>query len=79
MGLLAKPQEHRINQLITSVGLPEKITGIRLAKIMDLMRHDKKFTAGHNRFVLAQKIGQVKVVKDIPANIITQAIQSYLS
>ena len=78
MGLLAASQELRINQLITSVGLPEKIVGVRLAKILDLMRHDKKFTAGHNRFVLARKIGQVNVVKDIPAKIITQAIQDYL-
>jgi 3-dehydroquinate synthase len=79
MGLLTRPQELRINQLISSVGLPEKIAGVRLAKVMDLMRHDKKFTAGHNRFVLAQKIGQVKVVCDVPANIITQAIQAYLA
>ena len=66
LGLLAASQELRINQLITSVGLPEKIVGVRLAKILDLMRHDKKFTAGHNRFVLAKKIGQVVVVQDIP-------------
>jgi len=78
MGLLAEPPEHRINQLISSVGLPEKIVGVRLAKILDLMRHDKKFTAGHNRFVLAKKIGQVTVINDIPATIITQAIQAYL-
>lgn len=77
MGLLKPSEELRINQLITSVGLPEKIVGVRLTKILDLMQHDKKFTAGHNRFVLARKIGQVDVVGDIPANIITQAIQAY--
>ena len=78
MGLLAASQELRINQLISSVGLPEKIIGIRLAKILDLIQHDKKFTAGHNRFVLARAIGQVVVVRDVPANIIVQAIQAYL-
>lgn len=79
LGLLTAAQELRINQLITSVGLPEKITGVRLAKILDLMRHDKKFTAGHNRFVLVRRIGQAVVVRDIPSKIITQAIQTYLS
>jgi len=79
MGLLAKAQELRINELITSVGLPERIVDVRLARILELMRHDKKFTAGHNRFVLARKIGQVTVVKDIPANIITQAILAYMN
>ena len=78
MGLLAESQELRINRLITSVGLPEKIKGIRLAKILDLMRHDKKFAAGHNRFVLVEKIGKAVVVKDIPVPIITRAIQAYL-
>jgi 3-dehydroquinate synthase len=79
MGLLAVPQELRINQLITSVGLPEKIVGVGLAKILDLMRHDKKFTAGHNRFVLVRKIGHAVVVNDIPLDVITQAIQAYLA
>jgi len=79
LGLLAVPQELRINQLITSVGLPEKIKAVRLAKVLDLMRHDKKFTAGKNRFVLARKIGQVAVVNDVPEKFITQSIQAYLS
>ena len=78
MGLLTGSQELRINRLITSVGLPKKIKGIRLAKILDLMRHDKKFAAGHNRFVLVEKIGKAVVVKDIPVPIITRAIQAYL-
>ncbi len=75
--LLSSSQELRINQLITSVGLPEKIKGVPLAKILGLMQHDKKFTAGHNRFVLAKKIGQAVVVKDIPQSLITQAIKAY--
>ena len=79
LGFLTAPQERRINQLITSVGLPDKIAGIPLAKILDLMRHDKKFSAGHNRFVLTGSIGQVIVVNDIPEKLIIQAIQAYQS
>lgn len=79
MGLLELPCEVRINQLITKVGLPEKIKGVRLDRILDLMRHDKKFSKGHNRFVLVTKIGQVKIVSNIPAAIITQAIRAYLA
>jgi len=78
MGLLSAAQELRINRLITSVGLPEKIVGVGLSKILGLMRHDKKFAAGHNRFVLAKKIGKVVVVRDVPAQIIAQAIKAYL-
>ncbi|MBF0512414.1 MAG: 3-dehydroquinate synthase, partial [Candidatus Omnitrophica bacterium] len=77
MAHLKPAEESRINDLITKVGLPEKMEGIRLMKILDLMRHDKKFTAGQNRFVLTPKIGQVKVVTDIPEDIIIKAIKAY--
>jgi 3-dehydroquinate synthase len=79
LGLLSLAEELRINQLISSVGLPQKITGVRLKKILDLMRHDKKFFAGHNRFVLVHKIGQAVVVRDIPEKIVIQAIKAYLA
>lgn len=77
MGMLSASQEHRLNALITRVGLPEKIEKIKISKIMELMRHDKKFVAGRNRFVLAANIGQVKVVENIPADVILQALQIY--
>ena len=76
MGMFNASQEDRLNQLITRVGLPEKIEKIKIAKIMGLMRHDKKFVAGRNRFVLAAKIGQVKVVENIPTGIIIQSIRA---
>ena len=79
LGLLSAADEQRINQLISAVGLPERIEGVRLAKILDLMQHDKKFTATHNRFVLAHKIGRVSVVRDVPVPIITHAIKDYLA
>lgn len=78
MGLLPEPQEQRINQLITAVGLPEVIKGVRLPAIMSTMRHDKKFSAGRNRFVIARKIGTVTVRQNIPADIIVQAIKSLI-
>jgi 3-dehydroquinate synthase len=79
LGLLALPQERRINELITAIGLPQKIEGLRLARILELMKHDKKFSAGHNRFVLIEAIGRVKVVCDVPQRLIAGAIQAYLA
>lgn len=69
----------RLNQLLDAVGFPQRIQGAQLSKIMDLMRHDKKFVAGKNRFVLAQGIGRVKVVEGIPQEIITAALKKYLA
>lgn len=75
-GLLQSSHEQRINNLITAVGLPQKIEKVRLGKIMELMRHDKKFIAGRNRFVLAAAIGQVRVVENISTDLITASIKS---
>jgi len=77
-GLLSNSVEARINQVISKVGLPEKIEGVSLAKILELMQHDKKFVAGHNRFVLAHKIGKVSVVSDVPTKVITDAVKDYM-
>ena len=76
-GLWSSKEEKRLNDLITNVGLPQRIEKIKISKIMELMRHDKKFVAGRNRFVLAAKIGQVKIVENIPAINIIQALQAY--
>jgi len=78
LGILDARSELRINRLMTMVGLPEKICGVHLSRILDLMRHDKKFSRGQNRFVLVSKIGQAVVRSNIPAEIITKAIQAYL-
>ncbi len=48
------------------------------ADIFKHMQHDKKFEAGRNRFVLAEKIGRVKVVEGIPPQIIREALRKWL-
>jgi 3-dehydroquinate synthase len=78
MGCLKDADADRLNRLITSVGLPQKIEKVKLKDILERMRHDKKFVGSQNRFVLATKIGNVKVVKGIPLDIITAAIQRYM-
>ncbi len=75
-GLLSLKEEKRLNDLITNIGLPQKIGNIKISKIIELMCHDKKFVASRNRFVLASRIGQVKVIENISIGIIVQAIES---
>ncbi len=76
--LLSSENVLKINQLLSAVGLPEKIQKIRLADIMHKMQHDKKFQSGKNRFVLAEAIGKVSVVEGIDLKIIKQAIKAYM-
>ncbi len=76
-GMFGSDEARRLNQLLSKIGLPERFKGIAEAKILAAMSHDKKFVAGKNRFVLARRIGSVKVVCDIPIALIQEAIRTY--
>ncbi len=78
VGMLSREDEKALNGVLDAVGLPGRIQKIGLSDILRVMPHDKKFISGRNRFVLAQKIGVVKVVEDIPVPIIKQSIREYL-
>lgn len=77
-GMLCAAECARLNGLLSDIGLPGKIKGVSLASILRIMRHDKKFQNGQNRFVLAQKIGRVKVVAGVPSSIIEKSIRTYM-
>lgn len=76
-GLCSEKDERALNELLTLIGLPQKIKKVSLKKILTCMAHDKKFQAGKNRFVLMTSIGRVKVVENIPSEVIRKAIQAY--
>ncbi len=64
--------------VLSDIGLPEKIKGVKFNEILKHMAHDKKFKAGKPRFVLAIGLGCVKVVDGIALPDIKAAIKSYL-
>ena len=47
----------------------------QLAKVFAAMKLDKKVSGGEVKFVLAQKIGQVKFGIDVPKAIINAALK----
>lgn len=77
-GMLSAADCKKLNGLLSDIGLPGKIKGVPLADILRIMQHDKKFQKGQNRFVLAQKIGRVKVVTGVPSSVIQKSIQTYM-
>lgn len=78
MRLLKKEDVVRLKQLISATGLPIQFKGLSVNSILKSMRHDKKFLGLRNRFVLALRIGRVKVVEGIPLKIVREAIQTSL-
>ncbi len=79
LGMLRPDDAVVLNQLLSDIGLPQKINpAVQILDIIRIMQHDKKFKAGGNRFVLARKIGRVEVVEDIPPDVIRRAIQCHM-
>ena len=79
LDLLNQNNVLRLNSVLSKLGLPERIKKVNLAHILQCMEHDKKFRAGKNKFVLATKVGSVKVVEDVPFKIIQASIKTFLS
>lgn len=77
--LLTQLKADKINNLLDLIGLPKQIKGVDFNKILDVMKHDKKFISGKNRFVLVVDIGKVKVVEGISINIVESSIKKYLA
>lgn len=76
--LWSQDEADRVEALITAVGLPKQIQHVSVKDVLTRMKHDKKFLAGKNRFVLAAKIGLVKLVEGVELNIIQSAVEKYL-
>ncbi|MFA5100422.1 MAG: 3-dehydroquinate synthase [Candidatus Omnitrophota bacterium] len=75
MKLLDAKSQERIRQMILSAGLPVKLRGVSLQKIISVHYRDKKFIAGRNRFVLLSGIGKAKVVENVSLLIIQRSLE----
>ncbi|MBI3099419.1 MAG: 3-dehydroquinate synthase [Planctomycetes bacterium] len=56
----------RQRRVLATLGLPIRCPRAVQRRIMEAMKHDKKSRAGRMRFVLPVRIGEVKVVPDVP-------------
>lgn len=66
----------RIKNLIKLYGLPVKLKGVSIDKIIKAHYHDKKFLGKENKFVLASGIGKAKIVRNIKLSFIKEALGS---
>ena len=74
LGLLDEDAAERVRRLIARAGLP--VSGPRLGaeRYLELMRHDKKVSAGKLRLVLLQGIGRALTSSQAPEADIIAAI-----
>ncbi|HQP10040.1 MAG TPA: 3-dehydroquinate synthase [Candidatus Omnitrophota bacterium] len=65
-----------LNEILSRIGLPQRIEGVKTSDILRFMRHDKKFLAGRNRFVLMARLGKVRLVEGVSPDMIHRAVRS---
>ncbi len=61
--------------LLARAGLPVKLGKIDVARVMEIMRRDKKARDGRITMVLPKHIGEVEIVKDVPTDVIEKALE----
>ncbi|MFH0918693.1 MAG: 3-dehydroquinate synthase [Candidatus Omnitrophota bacterium] len=78
LGLIKSKLELRIRNLIKLYGLPMKIKGVAVAKIIRAHYHDKKFSGKENKFVLIAGIGTPRIVRNIKLDLIKEVIRGLI-
>ena len=69
----------RIVSVIHNAGLPTGGLNLPPQKIVAAMSFDKKIKSGKLRFILPTRIGQATIRDDVPADLVTQAVESLRS
>ncbi len=75
MKMLSPEQVARIAQLVWRVGPIPKRPSIKPERLVEWMRADKKSRGGRLRMVLAQRIGAVKTVEDVPEDLVMNTLR----
>jgi len=75
LGVLDQSETVRLKNLIATAGLPTRLPGLQLEKLIQAMKHDKKILQGKIRFVLPKSIGEVFITEEVSQSIIEQALQ----
>ena len=75
LGLIDAPHLERVRNLIKLYGLPMRIKGVSVARIIQAHYHDKKFSGPENKFVLITDIGKFKIVRNIKLDLIKEAVR----
>ncbi len=76
-GLMSREELERLRSLLLSLELPVSIPReLEGARLLSLMRHDKKAVAGRIHFVLTPTIGETVVVDDVEDREILGAVEA---
>ena len=81
LGLLDEGDADRLTALIQRAGLPTDCKDLSLdpERVLEVMKHDKKFIRGRNRFVLLGRIGSWTCREGVPEDLVRNVVEQALS
>ena len=74
MGILDKTELLKLNSLIERVGLPTRMPNLKVEKIIQAIKHDKKILRGKIRFILPKSIGSVFITDEVSPSLVEQIL-----
>ncbi len=74
MGMLSNNELYRMKNVIEKTGLVTKAPKIDIAKLIEIMKHDKKVLAGKIRFVLLNSIGEAIMSDVVPLSLVEEVL-----
>lgn len=75
LGMITPDVTARQAALLKRAGLPVTVGEADTTQIIEAMRHDKKARGGRLNMVLPARIGEAKVVKDVSADVVAEALE----
>lgn len=76
LGILKEDILDRLESILKTYDLPVYIRNLEISKLMESFWYDKKFIRGSPRMVLPIKLGKVKVVDDIPIDVVEKVVNN---
>ncbi len=77
LGILDKSELIRLKGIIEKAGLPTKIPNLKVEKIIQAVKHDKKISKGKIRFILPKSIGNVFIADEVPLSLVEQVLVNW--
>ncbi|MBI4417872.1 MAG: 3-dehydroquinate synthase [Ignavibacteriales bacterium] len=74
MNLLPQMSYDRISRLIAGIPLRQRFQKLKRSVVLSMIGRDKKAVGRRNRFVLPVRIGQTRVVENVSASLIGEAL-----
>ena len=77
LGRLDKNELSRLRSIIQRVGLPTEMPSLKLERIIQAMKQDKKILDGKTRFILPESIGNVFITDEVSTSLVEQVLVDF--